>query len=221
MRQVLTPNLPTLIQINRQFHRWLRDGVKVQYQKNGETVGDQVRLIDFTNPMANDWLAVNQFTIKGPNHTKRPDIILFVNGLPFAVLELKNPADEQADIWTAYNQLQTYKEQIPDLFNTNELLIISDGITARVGSLTADTERFSAWRTIDGLMVDPLGAMRELETMTKGLLAPALASPWRLAIFMPHALSGHHLRVAVSSTVAAVTRWRRTMASPRLLMPIM
>jgi type I site-specific restriction-modification system R (restriction) subunit len=91
-------------------------------------------------------LAVNQFSIQGPQHTRRPDIIIFLNGLPVAVLELKNPADEEADIWKAFDQLQTYKEQIPDLFNTNEILIISDGVTARMGSLTADKERFS---TID------------------------------------------------------------------------
>jgi len=216
VRQVLTPNLPTLIQINRQFHRWLRDGVKVQYQKNGETVGDQVRLIDFTNPMANDWLAVNQFTIKGPNHTKRPDIILFVNGLPFAVLELKNPADEEADIWAAFNQLQTYKAQIPDLFNANELMIISDGITARVGSLTADKERFSAWRTIDGRTVDPLGAMRELETMAKGLLSPAFLCDYLNSFILFEEdedgntikkIAGYHqahaVRLAVEKTISA------------------
>jgi type I restriction enzyme R subunit len=216
VRQVLTPNLPTLIQINRQFHRWLRDGVKVQYQRDGETVGDQVRLIDFTNPMANDWLAVNQFTIKGPNHTKRPDIILFVNGLPFVVLELKNPADEEADIWAAFNQLQTYKAQIPDLFNTNELMIISDGITARVGSLTADKERFSAWRTIDGRTVDPLGAMRELETMTKGLLSPAFLCDYLNSFILFEEdddgntikkIAGYHqahaVRLAVEKTITA------------------
>lgn len=169
IRQILAPNLPTVIQINRQFHRWLRDGVKVQYQRANETVGDQVSLVDFSEPARNDWLVVNQFSIKGPHHTRRPDIIVFLNGLPVAVLELKNPADEEADIWKAFDQLQTYKEQIPDLFNTNEILIISDGVTARMGSLTADKERFSTWRTIDGRSNDPLGPMRELETLVKGV----------------------------------------------------
>lgn len=169
IHQILAPNLPTVIQINRQFHRWLRDGVKVQYQRNNETVGDQVYLVDFSNSSNNDWLVVNQFSIKGPQHTRRPDIIVFLNGLPIAVLELKNPADEEADIWKAFDQLQTYKEHIPDLFNTNEMLIISDGVTARMGSLTADKERFSTWRTIDGHAIDPLGAMRELETLVKGV----------------------------------------------------
>lgn len=169
IHQILAPNLPTSIQMDRQFHHWLRDGVKVQYQRKNETVGDQVYLVDFTNVSHNDWLAVNQFSIKGPHHTRRPDIIIFINGLPIAVLELKNPADEEADIWKAFDQLQTYKEQIPDLFNTNEMLIISDGVTARMGSLTADKERFSTWRTINGRSNDPLGPMRELETLIKGV----------------------------------------------------
>jgi len=169
IHQILAPNLPTVIQINRQFHRWLRDGVRVQYQRGNETVGDLVSLADFSEPARNDWLVVNQFSIQGPQRTRRPDIIVFLNGLPVAILELKNPADEEADIWKAFDQLQTYKEQIPDLFNTNEMLIISDGVTARMGSLTADKERFSTWRTIEGRTSDPLGPMRELETLIKGV----------------------------------------------------
>ncbi len=169
IHQVVNPNLPSLIQSNRQFHRWLRDGVKVEYQLEGETVGDFVRLIDFANPDNNDWAAINQFTIKGPNHTKRPDIIVFINGLPLAVLELKNPGREKTDIWSAFDQLQTYKEQIPDLFSTNELLVIADGVTARVGSLTSDKEWFMQWRTIDGERLDPLGQFRESETLIRGM----------------------------------------------------
>jgi type I restriction enzyme R subunit len=167
--QILTPNLPTVIQINRQFHQWLRDGIKVQFQSDNETVGDRVYLADYTDPDKNDWFVVNQLSIKGLQHTRRPDIIVFLNGLPIVVLELKNPADKEADIWKAFDQLQTYKEQIPDLFNTNEMLIISDGVTSRMGSLTADKERFSTWRTIDGHIIDPLGPMRELETLIKGV----------------------------------------------------
>ncbi len=169
LQQVLSPNLPTLIQTNRQFQQWLRNGVRVRYQRDGETVGDFVHLIDFENVHNNDWAAINQFTIKGPRHTRRPDIIVFINGLPISVLELKNPADEEADIWKAFDQLQTYKEQIPDLFNTNEILIIADGTNARAGSLTADKERFSVWRTIEGQELDPLGVHRELETLIRGL----------------------------------------------------
>jgi len=169
IRQLVSPNLPSLIQSNRQFHRLLRDGVRVEFQRDGESVGDRVMLVDFADPDNNDWAAINQFTIHGPNHTRRPDIIIFLNGLPLAVLELKNPADEKADIWAAFDQLQTYKEHIPDLFITNELLVISDGVTARVGSLTADKERFMTWRTIEGEELDPLGPMREAETLVRGL----------------------------------------------------
>ncbi|MDT7806328.1 MAG: type restriction enzyme subunit [Acidobacteriota bacterium] len=169
VRQLLSPNTPTLIQANRQFHRFLREGVPVEFQRDGETVGDRVRLFDFDNPDNNDWAAINQFTIRGAQHTRRPDVIVFINGLPIAVLELKNLADERADIWNAFDQLQTYKEHIPDLFITNELLVIADGVTARAGSLTADKERFTAWRTIDGQKTDPLGIMRETETLVRGL----------------------------------------------------
>lgn len=169
LRLVLNPNVPGLVTANRQFHRWLVDGVPVQYQKDGETRGDRVRLLDFANVAANDWLAVNQFSVQGPKLTRRPDVVLFVNGLPLVVVELKNPGDEDADIWAAWNQLQAYQEDIPDLFHANALQVISDGIQARMGSVTADKERFMAWRTVDGVTTDPLGPMRELETLTLGL----------------------------------------------------
>ncbi len=171
--QVIDLGIPSLLTANRCFHQLLVTGVPVQYQKDGETVGDFVRLLDWTNPAANEWLAVNQFSIKGPHHTRRPDIILFVNGLPLVLLELKNPADENASIWKAYDQIQTYKAQIPDVFQYNELLIISDGSEARLGSLSANGERFMQWRTIDGVALDPLGQFNELETLVRGLLAPA------------------------------------------------
>lgn len=168
-RQILTPNLPGLIPTNRQFHRWLVTGIPVQYQKGGETRGDRVKLVDFADPDNNDWLVVNQYTVEGAKHTRRPDIVMFLNGLPLAVIELKNPADENADVWAAFNQLQTYKEDIPDLFQTNELLVASDLLNARLGALTSNAERFMGWRTIDGVEIDPLGPMRELETTIRGL----------------------------------------------------
>ncbi len=120
----------------------------------------------------NEWLAVNQFSIKGPHHTRRPDIILFVNGLPLVLLELKNPADLNADVWKAYDQLQTYKAQIPDVFQYNEVLVITDGTEALMGSLSSNAERFMAWRTIDGSSLDPLGEFNELQTLVRGVLAP-------------------------------------------------
>ena len=169
LRQVLSPNVPGLVNANRQLHRWLVDGVPVEYQRDGETRGDRVRLLDFADVSANDWLAVNQFSVQGAKLTRRPDVVLFVNGLPLVVVELKNPGDEDADIWAAWNQLQAYRQDIPDLFHANALQVIADGIQARMGSLTSDRERFMAWRTIDGVVTDPLGAMRELETLVLGL----------------------------------------------------
>jgi len=172
LQQVLNLGTPVLLSANRAFHRLLINGVPVQYQMAGETRGDFVRLIDFTEMAANEWLAVNQFSIKGPKHTRRPDVILFVNGLPLVLLELKNPADENADIWKAYDQIETYKEQIPDVFQYNETLVISDGTDARLGSLSSNAERYMAWRTIDGIVLDPLGQFNELETLVRGVLAP-------------------------------------------------
>jgi type I restriction enzyme R subunit len=172
LRQVLNLDTPVLLAANRHFHHLLVNGVPVQYQKDGETRGDFVRLIDFEDAAANEWLAINQFSIKGHKYTRRPDIILFINGLPLVLLELKNPADLTADIWKAYEQIQTYKEQIPDVFQYNEILVVSDGTEALMGSLSAEAERFMAWRTIDGLTIDPLGQFNELETLVRGVLAP-------------------------------------------------
>ncbi len=171
-KQIRDVASPALLAANRAFHRLLINGVPVQYQKDGETRGDFVKLIDWANVDRNTWLAVQQFTIRGPRHTRRPDIILFVNGLPLVLIELKNPADVKADIWMAYDQIQTYKEQIADAFVYNELLVISDGTEARLGSLSASGERFMQWRTIDGVTLDPLGKFQELETLVRGVLAP-------------------------------------------------
>ena len=173
LKQVLDLGIPVLLTANRHFHRLLVTGVSVEYQLNGETRGDFVRLIDWAATSNNDLLAVNQFTIKGPRHTRRPDIILFINGLPLVLVELKNPADLNADIWKAYDQIQTYKDQVADVFTYNELLVISDGTEARMGSLSANAERFMQWRTIDGVALDPLGKFQELETLVRGVLAPA------------------------------------------------
>ena len=174
LKQVLELGLPVQLSANRLFHRLLISGVPVQYQKDGETRGDFVRLIDWVEVKANDWLAINQFSIQGPKHTRRPDIILFVNGLPLVLLELKNPADIKADLGKAFDQIQTYKEQIPDLFQYNEILVIADGSEARMGSLSADAERFMNWRTINGQDLDPLGQFNELETLVRGALAPKM-----------------------------------------------
>ncbi|MEN9657866.1 MAG: hypothetical protein RL571_1331 [Pseudomonadota bacterium] len=172
LKQVLDLGTPALLAANRHVHGLLVNGVPVQYQKDGETRGDFVRLIDFAEASKNEFLAVNQYTLKGVKQPRRPDIILFVNGLPLVLLELKNPADKNADIYKAFEQIQTYKAQIPDVFQYNEILVISDGTEARMGSLSANAERYMQWRTIDGLSLDPLGQFNELETLIRGILAP-------------------------------------------------
>lgn len=172
LQQVEHLDTPVQLVANRAFHKLLVNGVPVQYQKDGETRGDLVRLVDWSNSQNNEFWAVSQFTIKGPHHTRRPDIVLFVNGLPLVLMELKNSVNENADIWKAYYQIQTYKAQVPDIFDYNEILLISDGSEARFGSLSANAERFMQWRTIDGVTLDPLGQFNELETLVRGLLAP-------------------------------------------------
>jgi len=161
------PEHPSLIQNNRAFHRLLIDGVMVTFNQGDEKVTDHVQLIDFQNPDNNRFLVANQFTVRGSKMNRRPDIVVFINGLPIAVIELKNPADENADVWDAHNQLQTYKEEIPDLFVFNEALVVSDGITARIGSLTANKERFMPWRTIRNEDDKPL-LEYELEKVVRG-----------------------------------------------------
>ena len=161
------PQHATLIQNNRAFHKMLLQGIAVDVKGDNETKGDVVKLIDFENPENNDFLVVNQFTIKGTKGNRRPDMIVFINGLPISVIELKNPADENADIFKAYNQLQTYKDEIEDLFVYNEALIISDGVNARVGSLTATDERYMYWRTIKD-ETDKPQLEYELDTLIKG-----------------------------------------------------
>nr|WP_321271876.1 type I restriction endonuclease subunit R [uncultured Tolumonas sp.] len=152
---------------NRAFHRLLLDGVPVEYKRDDETIHDRAFLIDFGDIKANRFRAINQFTIEGSKQLRRPDIICFINGLPLAVLELKSPSDENVDIWDAFNQIQTYKDEITDLFACNEALIISDGYNARVGSLTANQERYLPWRTIRDEDDRPLLDW-QLETMVRG-----------------------------------------------------
>ena len=169
LSQLINPNIPALMSCNRQVHLWLTKGIKVIYHQGNQEVGKQLKVIDYDNPGNNDWLVVNQFTVYGHKHNRRPDIVVFVNGLPLSVIELKNVADENADIWAAFNQLQTYKTDIPDLFNYNVCMVISDGIFARMGSLSADQERFMRWRTIDGVLLDPMGQNQQLQTLIKGV----------------------------------------------------
>ncbi|MCY3886086.1 MAG: type I restriction endonuclease subunit R [Chloroflexi bacterium] len=176
-RRLTLPPGATLEARNRAFHRLLVDGVTVEYRTaEGAIRGAQAVAVDFANAAANDWLAVNQFTVSEQRHSRRPDIVLFVNGLPLGVIELKNPADEDATVWTAWQQLQTYKAELPSLFALNELLVVSDGVEARMGTLTAGREWFKPWRTVSG---EGLAAVvvPELRVLLEGVCAPERLLP--------------------------------------------
>jgi type I restriction enzyme R subunit len=221
VQQVIELGTPALLAANRHFHRLLVAGVPVQYQRDGETRGDFVRLIDWAEPARNEWLAVNQYSIQGPNHTRRPDIILFVNGLPLVLIELKNPADLNADVWKAFQQIETYKEQIPATFQYNEVLVISDGTDALLGSLSANAERFMAWRTIDGTTLDPLGPFNELQTLVRGVLAPAYLLDYLryFVLFeddgtLVKKIAGYHQFHAVRAAIAQVIAASRPDGAP-------
>jgi type I restriction enzyme R subunit len=168
LAKVTQTETPSLLEENRRLHRYMVEGVPIEFRRADDSIGgEQARLIDFGDPDANDWLAVNQFTVIEHKANRRPDVVIFVNGLPLGVIELKNPGDENATLDGAFNQLQTYKAQIGSLFRTNAALVISDGIFARIGSLTADRERFMPWRTVTGDDLAPKGTP-ELETVLKG-----------------------------------------------------
>ena len=167
------PQSPALIHNNRTSHRLLLEGVPVEYSDGEETLNDHAQLIDFNNFRNNQFLVINQFTIQGTKMNRRPDVVVFINGLPIAVIELKNPSNEQTDVWDAFNQLQTYKDEISDLFVFNEALVVSDGWTARIGSLTANKERFMPWRTIKNEDDKPL-LEYELEKVVKGFFDPEM-----------------------------------------------
>ena len=168
-RKLTRSDAPSLVERNRAVHRMLVNGVTVEYRRSdGSIAGAQARVLDFDQPGNNNWLAVNQFTVAEGQHIRRPDVVLFVNGLPLAVIELKNPADENATIWSAYQQLQTYQTQIPSLFTTNAALIVSDGVQARIGTLGAGKEWFKPWRTITG-REDAAAKLAELQVMLEGV----------------------------------------------------
>lgn len=168
VRKITRTESPSLIENNRRFHRMLTDGVDVSYMQDGREVHNKVWLLDLEDLENNDWLVVNQFTVIEDRKNRRPDIVVFVNGLPLGVIELKNPADEKTTIRHAFNQLQTYKSDIPGLFVYNELLVISDGLEARCGTLTSGWDRFMPWRTIDGKEIASRGSV-ELEVLLKGV----------------------------------------------------
>jgi type I restriction enzyme, R subunit len=168
-RKLLRPGGAELILQNRGLHRLVVDGATVEYRDGeGGIRGAQARVIDFDRPEANDWLAVNQFSAAENKHARRPDVVLFVNGLPLAVIELKNAAGENATIWSAFQQLQTYQGEVPSLFATNALLVASDGVEARVGAIGAGREWFKPWRTIAGEALADTH-LPELQVVLEGL----------------------------------------------------
>ena len=219
-RDLTRPEGPTLEARNRAFHRMLVDGVTVEYRDDeGRIRGAQAQVIDFDLLSANHFLAVNQFTVVEDGNRRRPDIVLFVNGLPLGIIELKNAADEDATIWAAFNQLQTYKSELPTLFSFNELLIVSDGLQARMGTLTAGREWFKPWRTITGEGLADAD-MLELQVMLYGVCPPdnLLSLIRDFIVFendggaLTKKMAGYHqfhaVRVAVEETLRATERQR-------------
>lgn len=215
IRKVMQQELPSLLEENRRLHRLITEGVDVEYYADdGTLIAGKVSLINFEQPELNDWLAVSQFVVISGQQNRRPDVVIFVNGLPLGVIELKAPGSGNATLVGAFNQLQTYKKQIPALFNTNALLVTSDGITARVGSLSSDLERFMPWRTTGGTDVAPKGAP-ELSTLIEGVFEQRrlLDLLCYFTVFgetgsgLAKIIAGYHqfhaVRHAVNSTVAA------------------
>lgn len=207
---------PDLIASNKAFHHWLLEGVPVQYRRDEELIHDHALLVDFNQQQNNRFMVVNQMTISGTKQPRRPDIICFINGLPLAVVELKSPIDDKVDIWDAYHQLQTYKDEIRDLFISNEALIVSDGYLARVGSLTATEERFMPWKTISNENDKPLLEW-QLETMVRGFFNRELLLDYiRYFVLFENnderlikKIAGYHqfhaVREAVQATIVAST----------------
>ncbi len=211
VRRITSLSEPALIARNRAFHRLLCDGIEVELPRpEGGISGHRVRLVDPDHADANDWLAVNQFTVVEARRTRRPDVVLFLNGLPLVVVELKDPTKESADVWSAYNQLQTYHHELTDLFAYNEALVISNGVEARIGSMTSEREWFMRWRTIDGVELAP-PATPELEVLIKGLLTPQrlLGFLRQFVVFeeergkVSKKLAGYHQYHAVNAAVEA------------------
>jgi len=217
VRKLLQQERPVLLEENRRLHMYFTDGVEVEfYGEDGLLTAGVVRLFDYDHPDHNDWLVVNQLTVITGNVNRRPDCVVYVNGLPLAVIELKAPGAESASLTGAYNQLQTYKNQIPALFRTNALLVTSDGLNARVGSLSSDEERFMPWRTTDGLEIQAKG-LPEQSTLIEGIFEKSrfleLLRSFILFADMPSGtvkiIAGYHqfhaVRKAVDSTLRATS----------------
>jgi type I restriction enzyme R subunit len=216
-RAVVLAEAASLVENNRRFHALLRDGVEIEVALDGgEVRGERLRLFDFDDPNQNDWLVVNQFTVVEGSANRRPDIVVFINGLPLGVIELKSATDEDATIESAYNQLQTYKQQVPTLFQWNEVLVISDGLRARISTISGSWERFAPWRTVDGSSVASHGEL-EMTTLLQGVFHKRLFlelvrgfvvfEEERSGIIKK--LAGYHQFHAVRTALAATVRATR------------
>jgi type I restriction enzyme R subunit len=227
-RKLTRTDAPSLVERNRAIHRMLVDGVTVEYRrKDGSIAGAQARVIDFDARDSNDWLAVNQFTVSEGQHTRRPDVVLFVNGLPLAVIELKNPADENATVWSAFQQLQTYQTQIPALFATNAALAVSDGVQARIGPLGSGKEWFKPWRTITG-REDAPAKLSELQVVLEGVFEKRrfLDLLRYFVVFedsgggkLVKKMAGYHQFHAVNVAVEETLRASKTLPADRVVEP--
>ena len=226
-RKLIRLEGPSLVERNRHLHRIMVAGVTVEYRNDdGEIRGTQVKIVDFENPDGNDWLAVNQFSVVENRNQRRLDVVLFVNGLPLGLIELKNPADEESTVRTAWNQLQTYKTELESLFAYNEVLIVSDGVEARLGTLTAGWEWFRRWRTVSG-EVQAESTELQLRVLLSGALEPSrfLSLIRNFIVFEDHGrgavakkMAGYHQFHAVDRAVAETlraTEMQRAINPPR------
>jgi type I restriction enzyme R subunit len=168
VRRVTAPETPQLLENNRIFHRYLTAGVAVEFRDRDEARHGLAWLVDFENLENNDWLAVNQFRVEQDQHHRRPDMVIFVNGLPLAIIELKNPADQNATVEAAYHQLQTYKGELSLLFQFNEVLVVSDGAEARAGTISAPYNWFLPWKSIHG-EPPPSEYFAQLDVLLEGI----------------------------------------------------
>ena len=171
LKDVQRATSPELLASNEAFHRLLTEGVPVSLQKDGDTRGERVWLIDFARPENNEFVVANQVTVIENHQNKRPDLVLFVNGIPLVVIELKNATDENATLKSAHQQIETYKQAIPSLFTTNAVVVISDGLEAKAGSLSAGLSRFMVWKSADG-KAEASHLVSQLETLINGMLNP-------------------------------------------------
>lgn len=219
IKKLLRADSPDFIVNNQQFHRFLVEGIDIEYRKDGRIKGDKVWLVDFDKPENNEFLAINQYTVIENDNNRRPDILLFVNGLPLVVIELKNPADEDATVKSAFKQIETYKAEIPSLFHCNEIVVISDGLDAKAGTITSNWERFLPWKTIDGeekaeksvpqidvLLQGMFDKSRFLDLIRHFVVFNSEKDPKRNVVTLSKKVAAYHQYHAVNKALAATLK---------------